>query len=45
MATAAIAIAKDKATGAIKTAATNAYLRCADRIAAKGAEGRGGGDL
>ncbi len=36
MATIAIAIAKDKATGAIKTAAIDAYLRCADRLTAKG---------
>jgi HEAT repeat protein len=35
-ATDAIARAKDKATGAIKTAALDAYLRCADRLAAKG---------
>ncbi len=32
----AIAKAKDKATGAVKTAAIDAYLRCADRLAAKG---------
>ncbi|MGD1043091.1 MAG: HEAT repeat domain-containing protein [Sedimentisphaerales bacterium] len=36
MATLAIAMAKDKATGAIKTAALDAYLRCADRLTAKG---------
>ena len=35
-ATLAIAMAKDKATGAVKTAAIHAYLRCADRLAAKG---------
>ena len=35
-ATDAIAKAKDKATGAIKTAVLDAYLRCADRLAAKG---------
>jgi HEAT repeat protein len=36
MATLAIAMVKDKATGAVKTAALDAYLRCADRLAAKG---------
>jgi HEAT repeat protein len=35
-ATDAIAKVKDKATGAIKTAAIDSYLRCADRLAAKG---------
>ncbi|MGA2069913.1 MAG: HEAT repeat domain-containing protein [Sedimentisphaerales bacterium] len=35
-ATLAIAMVKDKATGATKTAALDAYLRCADRLAAKG---------
>jgi HEAT repeat protein len=35
-ATDAIAKAKDKATGAVKTAVLDAYLRCADRLAAKG---------
>lgn len=35
MATLMIALVKDKAT-AIETAATDAYLRCADRLAAKG---------
>jgi HEAT repeat protein len=41
-ATDAIAKAKDKAAGAIKTAATDAYLRCADRLAAKGDKGAAG---
>jgi HEAT repeat protein len=36
MATLEIAKVKDKATGATKTAALDAYLRCADRLAAKG---------
>lgn len=35
-ATDAIAKAKDKATGAVKAAVLDAYLRCADRLAAKG---------
>ncbi|MBE3037516.1 MAG: HEAT repeat domain-containing protein, partial [Chloroflexi bacterium] len=35
-ATDAIAKAKDKATGTVKAAALDAYLRCADRLAAKG---------
>jgi HEAT repeat protein len=41
-ATDAIAKAKDKATGATKTAALDAYLRCADRLAAKGEKGAAG---
>jgi HEAT repeat protein len=41
-ATDAIAKAKDKGTIAIKAAATDAYLRCADRIAAKGEKGAAG---
>jgi HEAT repeat protein len=41
-ATDAIAKAKDKATGATKTAALDAYLRCADRLAAKGEKGTAG---
>jgi HEAT repeat protein len=41
-ATDAIARAKDKATGAIKTAALDAYLRCADRLAAKGQKNAAG---
>ncbi len=35
-ATDAVAKVKDKGAGAAKTAATDAYLRCADRLAAKG---------
>jgi HEAT repeat protein len=35
-ATDAIAKAKDKATGTVKAVALDAYLRCADRLAAKG---------
>jgi HEAT repeat protein len=36
MATLAIAMVKDKATGAVKTVAIDAYLHCADRLTAKG---------
>jgi HEAT repeat protein len=36
MATLEIAMVKDKATGVVKTTAIDAYLRCADRLAAKG---------
>ena len=38
-ATDAIAKAKDKATGTVKAAALDAYLRCADRLAANGQKG------
>ncbi|MFH1370920.1 MAG: HEAT repeat domain-containing protein, partial [Planctomycetota bacterium] len=38
-ATEAIAKAKDKATGALRAQLLDAYLRCADRLAAKGEKG------